>query len=248
MGALLVRRSVRIRQLVTGSLYRALTVAARYPKVAISLARLGRYGHPLDRRTELVIEGFPRSGNSFAVAAFKRAQKLPTRIAHHLHAPGHAIAAIHAHVPTLVVVRPPDEAVPEFAASKPNIPLREILRGYVRFYEPLIPYQTGFVVGRFEEVLSDFGSVIRRLNERFSTSFNEFEASPEAVRAANRDVERDYERRQGSAPTLLGRSSEISEDERARLAERVRSDYLRSDLAGLRGKARAIYEELLAAP
>ena len=37
--------------------------------------------------TELVIEGFPRTANTFAVFAFQTAQARPVRVAHHLHAP-----------------------------------------------------------------------------------------------------------------------------------------------------------------
>ncbi len=235
------------RQVAAGALYRGLTIAARYPALAVSLARLRRYGEPLDNRTELVIEGFPRSGNSFAVAAFRRAQGRPVRVAHHLHAPGHAIAAIRKNVPTLVVVRDPDDAVPEFAASKPNIPVGEILRGYVRFYESLVPYGTRFVVGAFEEVLSDFPSVIRRINRRFSTSFQEFQATEEALRAAHADVERDYQRRQGSAPAILGTTRGTSGDQSAGLGARLRSEYARSGLGSLRSKAKRLYDELLAA-
>lgn len=246
MGAVLGRGSVNIRRLAAGALYRGLTVAARHPTLAVSLARLRGYGQPLEPDTELVIEGFPRSGNTFAVAAFRRAQPRPVRVAHHLHAPGHAIAAVRAGVPALVIVRHPDEAVPEFATSKPNIPVGEILRGYVAFYEPLIPYGRGFVVAPFQEVLSDFGSVIRRLNARFSTTFNEFEATDEELRAAHADVERESRRRQGSAPATLGTSNRVSERERERLLERARNDYRQGDLAALRTRAGRLYAELLA--
>ena len=237
-----------IQQQAATWLYRGLNVAASYPTIAVWLARLGRYGEPLEQGTEIVIEGFPRSGNSFAVAAFRRAQRRPVRIAHHLHAPGHAIAGVRAGVPTLVMLRSPDEAVPEFAASKPNIPVPEILRGYVRFHEPLLPHRRGFVVGPFEEALTDFASVIRRINGRFATSFQEFPATVEELRGTHDDVEEDYRGRQGSAPAVLGTSRGISEDERARLIEAVRRDYWHSDLDGIRHRAKRVYGELLAAP
>ena len=248
MGTLFVRSSVTVQEQAAAWLYRALTVAARYPTVALSLARLGRYGEPLEARTEVVIEGFPRSGNSFAVAAFRRAQRRPVRIAHHLHAPGHAIAGVRAGLPTLVMLRSPDDAVPEFAASKPNIPVREILRGYVRFHEPLLPHRHGFVIGPFEEALSDFAAVIRRINERFTTSFHHFEGTGEELRVTHEDVQQDYRGRQGSAPAVLGTSRGISDDERARLIESVRRDYEASDLNGIRRRAKRVYGELLTAP
>jgi hypothetical protein len=45
------------------------------------------------RETEVVIEGFPRCGNSFAFAAFALAQPHPVHIAHHLHAPAQVLAS-----------------------------------------------------------------------------------------------------------------------------------------------------------
>jgi hypothetical protein len=47
----------------------------------------------VDRTTQLVIEGFPRSGNTFAVVAFEQAQRQSVRIAHHLHAPAQVMLA-----------------------------------------------------------------------------------------------------------------------------------------------------------
>src|SRR5215210_2906944 len=45
------------------------------------------------RRTQIVIEGFPRSGNTFAVVAFEQAQRESVRVAHHLHMPAQVIRA-----------------------------------------------------------------------------------------------------------------------------------------------------------
>ena len=231
---------MNVRDLAADAAYRGLTLAARSPVLALSLARLGRYGHPLSHDTDIVIEGFPRSGNSFAVAAFRRAQHRPVRIAHHLHAPGHAIAALRRGIPTLVVIRHPDEAVPEFVVSKPNLSVRAILRGYVRFYEPLLPLRWGFVTASFDEVLSDFTSVIRRINERFGTAFDEFEATAANLDAVHTDVERDYEERKGSAPRLL----QAKDDRRGAGNERARTEYKQRELAILRSRARTVYEEL----
>jgi hypothetical protein len=232
---------VRGRDRAADALYRGLTSAARSPALALSLARLGRYGHPLSPDTEIVIEGFPRSGNSFAVAAFRLAQHRRVHIAHHLHAPGHAIAALRRGVPTLVVIRHPDEAVPEFATSKPNLSVRAILRGFVRFYEPLLPHRWGFVTARFEDVLTDFTPVIRRINKRFGTAFVEFEATRSNLDAVYSEVERDYGERKGSAPRLL----HAKDDQRGGAGkDRAWTEYGRSELAVLRSRARTVYDEL----
>jgi hypothetical protein len=47
----------------------------------------------VDRRTQIVIEGFPRSGNTFAVVALQQAQRESVRVARHLHMPEQVIRA-----------------------------------------------------------------------------------------------------------------------------------------------------------
>ena len=235
---------MKVRRLAAEVVYQGLTVAAQSPALAVSLARLGRYGYRLARDTDVVIEGFPRSGNSFAVAAFRRAQDRPVHIAHHLHAPGHVIAAVRKGIPTLVVIRDPGQAVPEFAASKPNLSVRAILRGYVRFYEPLLPHRSGFVAGQFDEVLADFGSVVRKLNQRFATTFTEFEPAEPNLAAVHAEVDEEYRQRKGAAPAILG-SVETSAGEQV---ERSRVDYARPDVASLRSRARTLYDEFVREP
>ena len=63
------------------------------------------------RSSDLCIEGFPRSGNSFAVGAVEHAQSTPIQIAHHTHVPANAMRACEWDIPTLVLVREPKDAV-----------------------------------------------------------------------------------------------------------------------------------------
>ncbi|HEX2069925.1 MAG TPA: hypothetical protein VHH54_06955, partial [Actinomycetota bacterium] len=150
------------------------------------------------------------------------------------------IVALRRGITALVVIRHPDEAVPEFGVSKPNLSVRAILRGYIRFYQPLLPHRWGFATASFDEVHSDFNSVIRRINERFGTAFDEFEATQSNLDAVHTDVERDYEERKGSAPRLLHANDDL---DRATV-DRARSEYERSEQVVLRSRARTIYAQL----
>jgi hypothetical protein len=155
--------------------------------IFLALARL-KYREPgkepeiVDRQTELVIEGFPRSANTFAVVAFQLAQETPVRIAHHLHAPCQLIAGARRGVPSLALIRGPEEAIISEVLRKPGITVKEAMKGYVRFYLPLEPYRERLTVGRFSEVTADFGSVIERINERFGTSFRPFKHTEQSVK------------------------------------------------------------------
>ena len=186
-------------------LYEAMALGARYPRLAVPVARWRGYGAPLSADTEIVIEGFPCSANTFVVEAFRLAQGRPVGVAHHLHAPGHVIAALRRGVPALVLIREPDGAASDFARAKPALTLAQVLRAYVRFYEPLLEYRHRLVVGPFEEVTTDLGAVIRRVNVRFGTAFEEFRHTEENMAQA-REAADDYweTRREGGRP-LLGR-------------------------------------------
>src|SRR5262245_54574684 len=92
---ILWRRTIRTR-------LRARSLIGQYPALYLPLARWKRRRQlqhsdkwgiqperngPVFRDTDAVIEGFPRSANTFAAAAFALAQTTPVRLAHHLHVP-----------------------------------------------------------------------------------------------------------------------------------------------------------------
>lgn len=138
------------------------------------------------KQTELTIDGFTRSAVTFATIAFQLAQRRPVRVAHTLHAAGHVIDAARRGIPTIVTVRDPEETVLSAVIREPYVTLGQALTAYARFYAKIRPFRSRFVIGRFEEVTTDFGRVIRRVNDRFGTRFDEFEHS-------ERNVERCYE-------------------------------------------------------
>jgi hypothetical protein len=158
---------------------------AEVPGMYLPFARL-RYPGPspkvIDRETELVIDGYTRSASTFAVHAFQLAQPRPVRLAHHLHAPAQLIVAARWRIPTIVVIREPEGAVLSQVIRESHVSIRGALVSYERFYSRLLPYASSFVVGEFKEVTNDFGSVIGRLNDRFGTSYVEFESTEENVR------------------------------------------------------------------
>jgi hypothetical protein len=136
---------------------------------------------PVDAETELAIEGFPRSANTFATVAFQISQPQPVRLAHHLHAPSQIIATVRAGKPAVVLVRHPRDAAVSLVIRAPHITMSLALAGYGRFYAPLRPFSAGFVVAQFDDVVVDFGSVVRDMNDRFNTKYSPFVPSPERV-------------------------------------------------------------------
>lgn len=247
--------------------HRLRTHMSEHPLLYLSFAR-HKYPGPspevIGADTELVIDGYTRSATTFAVYAFQLSQDKPVRLAHHLHAPAQLIRAAQTHVPALLLIREPQGAVLSQLVREPDVALRDALVAYCRFYACLLPYQDAFVVGEFEDVTGDFGSVIRRINARFGTEF-----APFVDTEANRRECMDMMKLRGTlSETLLGFESgtvtreqlgrelphltRISEHldtkeawvpsgARDRSKDDLREQWSASDLAGLREKAQELY-------
>ena len=125
----------------------------------------------VNTKTDIVIEGFPRSANSFAVLALKLGQNQSISIAHHHHVPAQIIKAVSLKIPTIVLIREPKYAVVSFAIYESTISLIQALKFYISFYQNVIAYSKYYIVADFSEVISDYCKIIQKLNSKFRTNF-----------------------------------------------------------------------------
>jgi hypothetical protein len=245
--------------------------ASEHPAIYLPFARR-KYPGPspevIGSATELVIDGYTRSATTFAVYAFQLAQVRPVRLAHHLHAPAQLIAAADMRVPVLALIREPEGAILSQLVREPRVALRDALVAYTRFYSCLLPYRRSFVVGEFDQVTMDFGAVVRRLNERFGTSFEEFLHTDANVRECyalikerptlssillgfesglvSRDevgLERDRLARRPKPPGMTDVWVPSAERERAKAV--LLDRWWQADLAELRARAQVAYRAFL---
>jgi hypothetical protein len=228
------------------ALYAVMTTAAMHPALALPLARLRREGELVEESTDLLIESFPRCASSFAVAAFRLAQEpRPVTVAYQTHAPGHVIRAVRLGVPALVLTREPGDVVVSNLIRHPKRGVDGVIHGFLRFYEPLMPYRSGFVAGTFAEVVGGrFGAVICRVNHRFGTSFAEFEATEANVNRCLREIDEEWRRRRGDAPDRLERIVPRPSETREGMKEDLRRRYDAEGSPRLRTRAEALYRRL----
>jgi hypothetical protein len=217
--------------------------AGKHPAAFYGLYRLARkdQGRVVTPETQLVIEGFPRSANSFARVAFNRAQNERVRIANGLHVPAQVIRASRWRIPTLVLIRKPKDAVLSFAIRDP-ISLDQALRYYLSFYETVEAYREAYVLGLFEEVTEDFGPVIQRLNDRFETTFSLFRHDEHNVESVLTRIERNSRKRFGEA-SLENKASlpfAAREEKKHELGYKLED----SKRKGLIARAEAVYDRL----
>ena len=124
------------------------------------------------RATEVVLDGFQGSANSFAADAFLASQQKPVQMAHHMHAPAQIIKGVKRDIPTLVTVRKPKGTVLSLTSRWPYISAHQALRSYISFYEKLEPYRAAFVLSPFEVTTKHLDVAIRVLNRNFGTDFD----------------------------------------------------------------------------
>ena len=134
---------------------RAMTFIFRRPSLfRFFYGSRAKYAHlVVSRDTELVIEGYPRCANSFAVLAFERAQGHPMKLAHHLHAQAQIMLAVKYGVPILILIRDPISAAASLITRHPELSATYALRQYVDFYDCIRSHLEDVVVAKFTTCL-----------------------------------------------------------------------------------------------
>lgn len=123
--------------------------------------------------TDLVIDGFPRSANSYVEAAFFVSQRRQgISIMSHTHAAAQIIEATHRELPTVLLYRDPDDAIASFMLMSPDGPgARQLFREYVTFYSAVLPVLDRVVLAPFSLATRDFPAIVERTNELFGKAF-----------------------------------------------------------------------------
>ena len=124
--------------------------------------------------TDIVIEGFPRSGNTFGVAAFQYAQPRKLRIARHTHAPAQVLLGIKYGVPVILLKRDPYSCISSLIVRNPDVSLEVAITRYQWFYQSLLRYKEDVVVVDFNELINDYGSAISRVNDKYGKNFKPY--------------------------------------------------------------------------
>jgi len=199
----------------------------------------------------LVIDGFLRSGNTFSVAAFIVANGPEHHIGRHLHGAPHLLRAARLGIPAVLLVRRPADAVASYLVRRPSLTAGDAVLEYLDFYETAWRARSHFVVGLFDDVVSDFGGVIRSVNARFGTAFEPYQPTPENERAAFLLVEEMNRRecRGNVVESHVGRPSAERERDKGLVREQLgtarvrgllrRADELYARYEALRGAAPA---------
>lgn len=197
---------------------------------------------PIDSSTEIVIEGFPRSANTYAVVAFRFAQSKKHRIAYRLHAPIQLILACQKNIPAIALIRKPKDTVLSWVIHRSDISIQDALKGYESFYKAILKYKENLVIADFEDITNNYGTIIRKVNEKYGTSFLEFGQSPENVDSCFSEIDKYYaDSLGGTIPqNVVARPSQ----DRREMKKALENEYNDPTNNTLRLNAEKLYAEL----
>lgn len=115
-----------------------------------------------DSETDLCLEGYPACANSFLYFVFEECARRTLRVSHHTHSVANIRRALRYGVPTLVVFRTPDDAIPSYLSRFDKDPMEATLR-YVRFYRHVREMADEVSLASFSEVTSQAEKVVQRV-------------------------------------------------------------------------------------
>ena len=201
----------------------------RYPRLYRPVVKLDE---DLSRRfvrsdSKIVIDGYPRSANTFAYHAFRWAQEQrkgeaeSMHIGHHVHQPAHILRAVEFEIPVVLLIRNPIETVLSYVVRHSEwLTVKYALRSYVNFYKSVLPVKDQVVIGVFAEVTQKFGHTIRRVNEKWGEKFHIFNHTVENEKIIFRRIEGVNARQHEGNERKISRPSAYKEE----LKEKYRSE------------------------
>lgn len=213
------------------------------PLFSLYKAVTGKRFDVVGKDTQIVIEGYPRSANTMAVAAFELAQHGPVKIAHHVHGPAQVLWAVKHQIPAIVLIRNPRDAVASLVVRYPGLSLKWALKNYINFYEAIEPVKRHCVIAEFDRVVSRFGDLIAAVNDRYATNFVKFVVSDANMSSCFSRIDELDKMDRGSqhaTDTTVARPN----DSRDKLTEQVKQELASVHLRDYLARANHVYERI----
>lgn len=132
-------------------------------------------------KTNIVIEGYPRSGNTFLESLIKVAFKNKVNIAHHTHSLAQIKKSISYNLPTLVLIRNPfDTAISNFYFFKKKYSIENFLFEYYLYYKTILKYHSKILIINFEEI-KQINKLISKIENKFKFNIDKNIIISEAI-------------------------------------------------------------------
>jgi hypothetical protein len=143
----------------------------RHPRVYRWFGILRNRGDCLENGFDVWFGGYPRSANTYCVAAFKLANPA-VPIASHWHIPAFIIHALDLGKPGIFLIRRPVDPVISWTIFfQGQLTLQDSLQYYIDFHRAMLPYREKLFISPFDLTISHFQKVLQAFNLRFGTNY-----------------------------------------------------------------------------
>lgn len=121
--------------------------------------------------TDLAVEGFPRSANSFVLHALKWSNP-EFKYASHMHACGPIKYAARKQIPMLVLIREPRSAVVSLAL-RDGLRMDYCFEWYLKYYRCVAAHRSSLVLAEFSTVTSGLDAIYEELRSRYGLALRQ---------------------------------------------------------------------------
>ncbi|MEM7657136.1 MAG: hypothetical protein AAF399_13465 [Bacteroidota bacterium] len=117
--------------------------------------------------TELVIEGFPRSANTFGVLLVEQHLEQNLHIAHHLHLAYQLEQGVQRGLPSVLLLRNPQDSIPSLLLRNAYLSPWLAFHWFRKFHEPLVAIKDQLLVWEFESLTQHPARCLQQLASDF---------------------------------------------------------------------------------
>ncbi|NDY74289.1 hypothetical protein DO021_20600 [Desulfobacter hydrogenophilus] len=195
----------------------------------------------LNKGTNLIIEGYPRCGNTFCVAAFYYFSENNLSIARHRHEIGHVKHALFTGVPILIVFREPIEAISSFIVRE-GVSERFAVNFYIKFNSFILKNRDNLLLFDFNDIVNNIKGVVNCFSKKCGLTLIGFDNKGDVDEIKNIVIE--MEKKDSGSDNV--RSTHVAYPNKSRDILKNKVKYrLINQHSTLLEKANNIYSELM---
>lgn len=148
----------------------------RNPALYYPLGLLRQGASVFQTRYDLLVEGYPRSGNTYARRMLELTQGSNMHFASHKHVPPFILSGVSRRKPAILLLRKPEDAIASFhVLTGAHIPY--LVRQWTLYYTIMQRHLDYVYLLQFEELVANFQGAVSRIEEKFklglSSAFDE---------------------------------------------------------------------------
>ncbi len=166
--------------------------------------------------TDICIEGFQRSGNSYLFMCLSHSNP-NISIAHHIHGIAHIKRALELDVPCIVLIRKPEDTIASLLTWDDRLGLDMALSANIRYMRMLRKLVSPkLLIMDFESLIADIDKVITEINVKFDLTLNSMQLSSVKLAALMKERQKRY-KQESSAPFPSKLKSKINSKHRQKV-------------------------------